>query len=1051
MTEISTIPDLLAQAARTNPSAPVLLAPVRDPVTYESLADTVGAGAAALRGSGIARGDAVAIALEDGFDAAHAFLAAASAAVACPLNPQYVAAEFEFHLAALKAKALIVEAGRDGEAVAAARKLGVPVIPAQTGREAGAFSLAVPGATPETVPAAKPGDIALILHTSGTTARPKRVPLTHANLLASARAVAAALALAPVDRGLCVMPLFHIHGLVAALLAPLVAKGSIVIPPGFHPIQFFDWCAEFSPSWYTAVPSMHQAVLARAGQFPEAVARTHFRFIRSSSASLPPSVLAELERFFRCPVIESYGMTEAAHQMASNPLPPRPRKPGTVGVAAGPEIAILDERGNFVAGRKPGEVAIRGPNVTAGYLENDEANAAAFTNGWFRTGDLGVLDAEGYLTLVSRIKEIINRGGEKVAPREVEEVLLAHPEVAEAAVFPVPDSAVGEEIGAAVVLKPNARATAPDLKAFAGRRLAYFKLPRYLVVLDAIPKGATGKIQRAALAERLGIKPESTAAATDRTPPRNETERLLCDLWREILRVDAVGIHSRFLDLGGDSILAAQLVARLRGVLSVPLTMADVWDTPTVAAMAARIKAKRGRIEAQAIPPLPAGESPPLSCSQEWWLSLDDAFPGNPASNRPSSVLIEGVFEKSAFERAFAALAARHDALRMSFPGNPGARRPEIETLASAALDYEDLSSLGGKARPRAEDEAKAMARAPFALDRFPLWRAKLFRLSPSTHVLAFVVHHAIFDGWSMAVFVRDLASLYEAALRGAPAPPRLSVRYGDFAAWQRRETTEAKLAALDSFWRHYLRGAPRPPSLPFAKPRPAKPTFKGGEAQLTLLRSLADSLRQLARSQSATLYMTLLAAFAALIARYTRSAESLVGCPVAGREQAACDNLIGLFFNALPIRCDLSGDIGVREAVARARDAALAAFGRAETPIGRLAPLYPPAPGESPIALVPVLFQLRNMPRAEAQGAGVRFSEFAVENEHARFDLTFDVTESETGLACHVAYNADILERSDAEMILADFASLCAAFVAAPEAPLAALPPFPDARGMHR
>ena len=1052
MTERLTIPELLAAAAAVRPDAIALLAPARQPLTYKSLARTIAEGASSLAAFGIARGDTIAIALDPGSDAAAAFLAAVSAAIACPLNPHYVAAEFEFHLESLKAKALILEEAKEGEAAAAARKLGIPIVRLTPLPEAGAFMLTGPAARKKKKSAkARADDVALILHTSGTTARPKKVPLTHGNLLASAGAVAATLALSPSDRGLSVMPLFHIHGLVAALLAPLSAGGSVVVPPGFHAIEFFDWCAAFAPNWYTAVPSMHQALLARANQFQDIVAKLRFRFIRSSSAALPPSVLAELERVFRCPVVESYGMTEAAHQMASNPLPPRSRKPGTVGIAAGPEIAILDEQGKILAAGESGEVAIRGRNVTAGYLENEAANAAAFVRGWFRTGDLGVIDADGYLTLISRIKEIINRGGEKVTPREVEEALLAHPDVAEAAVFPVADAALGEEVGAAVVLKPGAKANVAALKEFAGNRLAYFKLPRYLVILDAIPKGATGKIQRIGLAERLGLKADRAAGTADQTPPRNETENLLCQLWCEVLRVDSVGIHSRFLDLGGDSVLAAQLVARLRQSLSLSLTMADIWDTPTVAAMAERIETKRGRAGQTAIPRLAPGEAAPLSFSQEWWLSLDDGWPGSPASNRPSSVLIEGALDSDALEKALAAVVARHDALRMSFPGKAGARRVEVAAANLVTLESQDLSVFGSAARAKAEDEAKTMARRPFALERFPLWRAKLFRLSPSIHVLAFVVHHAIFDGWSMAIFVRNLGAFYESILRGTSPPQPLPAGYGDFAARQRRELTGPKLAVLESFWRERLKNAPRPPALPFAKPRPQRPTLKGGAASLALPRPLADALSRLARAHNATLYMALLAAFQALMARYTGSAEVVAGCLVSGREGGESEELIGLFFNALPMRGNFSGNPTVAEAIARTRDMVVASFSHAEMPIARLAAEYPTRPGESPIALVPVLFQLRNMPRAEAKAAEVRFSEFSVENENARFDLTFDVTEDEAGLACHLAYNADIFEPSDAEMVLADFAALCAAFAAAPEAPLSALPPFPDARGEIR
>jgi oxalate---CoA ligase len=259
------------------------------------------------------------------------------------------------------------------------------------------------------------------------------------------------------------------------------------------------------PTWYTAVPTMHQAILARAERNREIVARSRLRFIRSSSASLPPQVMAELERVFRAPVIESYGMTEASHQMASNPLPPRPRKPGSVGLAAGPEVAVMDDAGSLLPRGAVGEVVIRGPNVTRGYEANPEANAKAFTNGWFRTGDQGVLDDDGYLRLTGRLKELINRGGEKISPLEVDDVLMDHPAVQQVVTFAMPHEKLGEEVAAAVVLREGKIATERELRDFAATRLADFKVPRRVVLLPEIPKGATGKLQRIGLAKKLGL------------------------------------------------------------------------------------------------------------------------------------------------------------------------------------------------------------------------------------------------------------------------------------------------------------------------------------------------------------------------------------------------------------------------------------------------------------------------------------------------------------------------------------------------------------------
>ena len=301
------------------------------------------------------------------------------------------------------------------------------------------------------------------------------------------------------------MPLFHIHGLMAAVLSTLGAGASVCCTPGFNGLKFFTWMKEANPSWYTAVPTMHQVILSRAEQSREVIEGGRLRLIRSSSSSLAPQVMQALEKAFGAPVIESYGMTEAAHQMAANPLPPGERKPGTVGPAAGPDVSIMNEAGELLPTGSIGEVVIRGPNVTAGYKNNPDANATAFTNGWFRTGDQGVIDEDGYLRLTGRLKEIINRGGEKISPREVDEILIDHPAVVQAVTFAMPHDKLGEEVAAALVLAENASATEREIRDFASQRLAPFKVPRRVVFLEEIPKGPTGKLQRIGLAKKLGL------------------------------------------------------------------------------------------------------------------------------------------------------------------------------------------------------------------------------------------------------------------------------------------------------------------------------------------------------------------------------------------------------------------------------------------------------------------------------------------------------------------------------------------------------------------
>ena len=502
-----TVLDLLAAGAA---EAPAIGAPGRTALSFGGLRALAGRTIAALNGMGIGRNDRVAIVLPNGPEMAAAFVAIAAGATTAPLNPGYKQDEFDFYLSDLNARALVILRGMDSPARAVATARGIPVVElvAVPDGAAGDFTLEPTSklsGTPEAGGPASGDDVALVLHTSGTTSRPKIVPLRQVNVTASAYHIAATLRLTPDDVCLNIMPLFHIHGLIAATLSSLAAGASVSCTPGFNAFRFFAWFGEVRPSWYTAVPTMHQAILGLAPRNAAAIEAGRLRFIRSSSSSLPPQVMTALEATFHVPVLEAYGMTEAAHQMASNPLPPAPRFPGAVGIAAGPEIGIMDEDGTLLPPGALGEVVIRGRNVTAGYENNPQANETAFAHGWFRTGDQGILDEAGYLRLTGRLKELINRGGEKISPIEVDTVVMDHPAVAQCLTFAVPHPMLGEEVAAAIVLREGATATESELREFAAVRLAQFKVPRKIVFLDEIPKGATGKLQRIGLAEKLGL------------------------------------------------------------------------------------------------------------------------------------------------------------------------------------------------------------------------------------------------------------------------------------------------------------------------------------------------------------------------------------------------------------------------------------------------------------------------------------------------------------------------------------------------------------------
>ena len=475
------------EQADRNPNAVAILAAGRNPLTYGRLRHQVEQVLQALNSRGFGMQDRIAMVLPEGPEMAVAFVAIAAGATCAPLNPAYRTREFDSCLKDLNATALLLLSGSKSPAAAVARSRGIPVLELipQTAAEAGLFTLAGdrrPGLLRHCFTG--PDDAALVLQTSGTTARPKLVPLTHRNICDSADNIRTAVQLVESDRCLSVMPLFHIHGL-STLFASLAAGASMVCTPGFSAAQFFESLEAFHPTWYSAAPAIHQAILENVPSYPKIAGRSRLRFLRSASAAMPRQVMADLERVFRAPFLEAYGMTEAGPQIASNRL--TGRKVGSVGRAAGPDVAIMDEAGNLMPTAETGEIVIRGTSVMRAYENDPTANRSSFVREWFRTGDLGYLDTDGFLFITGRRKEIINRGGEKISPLEVDEVLMEHPAVAQVATFSIPHPALGENVAAAIVLRsdsvPAGSSMGPnkteyliqEIREFAAMRLARSK------------------------------------------------------------------------------------------------------------------------------------------------------------------------------------------------------------------------------------------------------------------------------------------------------------------------------------------------------------------------------------------------------------------------------------------------------------------------------------------------------------------------------------------------------------------------------------------------
>jgi acyl-CoA synthetase (AMP-forming)/AMP-acid ligase II/acyl carrier protein len=561
-------------------------------LNYRKLHEQVSYTVSSLNAIGLKPTDRIAIVLPNGPIMATALLSVASGFACAPLNPALREDELEQQLSDIQAKCVVVQSGEGGAAVAVAAKNGVEVLElVPKALEAGAYDIRGVGREEGKGPTwTKGDDVALMMHTSGTTAKPKLVGLTNSVVAHSVTVIRERLGLTPADCSINLLPLFHVHG-QTMVLTSLLAGGSVVCAPGFDASRFLAWLAKFRPTWYSAVPTMHRAILDLCQDGGSTIPKGRLRFIRSASSALPVQLILDMERVFGVPVIEAYGMTEASHGIASNLLPPGKRKPGSVGLPyRGEEIAIGGGGEEPLGPQETGEILIRGNNVIESYLENPEANTKSFTKGWLKTGDLGYLDDEGYLYIVGRVKDIINRGGEKVSPREVEEAILAIGAVSQAIVFPVPHPTLGEDVAAAVVLKGGQSIHEDSMRMELARVLARHKVPQRIFIVGEIPKSPVGKPQRWEMAKKLGIGEDKESArgalssASGRQP--TEVEKKVLGIWREVLRTDRVGLEERFLEAGGDSLRATQVASRLRMEFGVEVDVAALLEVDSIAGQA---------------------------------------------------------------------------------------------------------------------------------------------------------------------------------------------------------------------------------------------------------------------------------------------------------------------------------------------------------------------------------------------------------------------------------------------------------------------------------
>ena len=612
----NTLFEVINRSALIGPKSNAIIDLKRESMSYKDLVNQVNYTVGFLNGCGLSRNDRVAVILPNGPEMAVVFLGVSSCATCAPINPQIKTEELRFLLSDMRAEALVTSLEADSSIIGVADELGIKkILFTSDVTRAGRYSFDYEAHVNSESVYAYPNDTALILHTSGTTARPKMVPLTHTNLCQSARNISKSLDLTSNDLCLNVMPLFHIHGLIGCLLSNIIVGAATICSGGFQVGEFLGLLDSLKPTWYSAVPSIHQAILYYARENGDRI-KHNLRFIRSCSAALPPQVMEDLEDLFGVPVVEAYGMTEASHQIAINPLPPKNRKPRSVGLASGVAVSIMSDQGKQLQAGELGEVVIKGPTVMKGYEDNPEANATTFVDGWFKTGDLGYIDQEGYIFLTDRIKEIINRGGEKISPREVDEVLLSHPSITQAVTFPIIDDKLGEEVAAAVVMRKNSDITEWDIHRYVATRLSSFKVPRRIYFVDEIPKSPTGKIQRKTMAQRLNtekISLDSSRSYSEHREPTNEVEKDLVEIWSRVLKIKKIGIRDDYFALGGDSLRAEEIVTQISkryGLRRIPIVV--FIHAPTIEKMAILLSSDMTEINSTLVCMQPNGDKTPM-------------------------------------------------------------------------------------------------------------------------------------------------------------------------------------------------------------------------------------------------------------------------------------------------------------------------------------------------------------------------------------------------------------------------------------------------------
>ncbi len=1012
---------------------------------------------------GIDDRDRIALAIPDGPELAAATICFSSVAACAPLKPSYRRPEYDFYLTDMQATVLIVSEGVGTAARDAAKHLGTRIVELTPDDSTGGkFSLRTDmKPDPCEVVLRGSSDTALLLHTSGTSSKPKLVGLTYGNLLASAQDICRVLELGPGDQCLNVMPLFHIHGL-SAVFASLASGGSVVCEKEFSAANFFSLLNEFKSTWYTASPTIHRLIRDEARKGKHTVRGSSLRFIRSASAPMTKNLIEDMADVFGVPFIEAYGMTEAGPQIASNPLTAGKRKLGSVGFPAGPEVGILDGNGEILVGGDVGEIAIRGANVTPGYVGEIRPADPVSEDGWLRTGDNGYFDDEGYLFVVGRKKEIINRGGEKISPREVESVLDSHRFVDQAICFPVEHSVLGEDIAAVLVLNTaavfdarldeNSRNVAimSDVREFANSRIAQFKVPQQIVFVDEIPVGSAGKINRSMLAEMLAKDLTETPSLQ---PDAGETidvelRSLIANAWGVVLSERPVNSHDNFFQLGGHSLVATEVINCLNDQLGITLPSNLLFDAPTLAEfseavgrqiasllfsgkmkLVASTVNKRRPDESDEIQRTSDAEQVPLTFAQRRMWFLDQMGAGC-AYNLSASLELSGNLDVSALGKAIDEIRRRHGALRNTFSivGDDVfqvAKDHETESLEMVDLSQMEKNLRAAELSRRVQTDS----RRRFDLENGPVFHATLVRKDRNSYLLLLMMHHIVSDGWSKGILYRELRELYGAFVASKPSPlGDLPIQFSDCARWLRAAAQGKEMATQRDYWIQHLEGCPSAIDLPTDQPYTAEKSFRGASVGSVIAKETVVALTEVGRQVNATPFMTFFCAFNILLSRLTDQTDLVVGIPVANRSRKETEDLIGCFANTLPLRTRLEGNPSFMKLLEQVRELTINAYANQQFPFEEILNELSIDRDNRRSPLVQVMFAFQSFRDQEQEfklAEDLVATIYPVDNESAKFDLTLYLTETERGMELRWQYNSDLFERSTIERFADCFSTL--------------------------